>query len=304
MNLQQPPSKGWILFAFAAIYLIWGSTYLGIKIAIETLPPLFMGGSRFVIAGALLFGALRMQGQPVPAAKHWFNGFVVGVLLIGFGNGGLTWAEQTTPSGFASLLIATIPMWIATLDAVRPGGRFPGVLSALGIALGFCGILLLVGNPFDMGEGLADPLGAFVLLFAALCWAVGSLFARYTEKPDSPLMGIALQMVLGGAALAVAGAASGEWKEHPAAEWSQRSLLAYAYLVFVGSLVGFTAYGWLLKVCRPQAVSTYAYVNPVIAVFLGWWIGGEELNFRMLTGAAVIVGSVILISHPAARQSQ
>ena len=170
---------------------------MGIKIAIETLPPLFMGGSRFVVAGALLFGALRMQGQPVPAAKHWFNGFVVGVLLIGFGNGGLTWAEQTTPSGFASLLIATIPMRITVLDAVRPGGCFPGVLSALGIALGFFGILLLVGNPFDMGEGLADPLGAVVLLFAALCWAVGSLFARYTEKPDSPLMGIALQMVLG-----------------------------------------------------------------------------------------------------------
>ncbi len=302
MNPRQPPPKSLILLAFAAIYLIWGSTYLGIKIAIETLPPLFMGGSRFVIAGMLLFIALRMQGHPMPAAKHWGNGLIVGALLIGCGNGGLTWAQQTTPSGLASLLIATIPMWITTLDALRPKGRFPGIPNVIGIALGFSGILLLISNPFHQSETAVEPVSTVVLLLAALCWAAGSLFARYTEKPDSPLMGIALQMILGGSALATAGFAAGELETNPASEWSRRSLLAYAYLVFIGSLIGFTAYSWLLKVCRPATVATYAYVNPVIAVFLGWFIAEEELNFRMLTAAAVIVSSVILISHPAAGQ--
>lgn len=282
--------------AFTAVYLIWGSTYLGIRFAIETIPPFIMGGARFLIAGLILYAWLRFKGVPVPAGFHWRNAAIVGALLLGVGNGGVNWAEQKVPSGITALLIAVTPLWFALLDWLRPHGIRPRFQTVLGIVIGFAGVVMLVGSRHILRSNAIDPAGAMALMLASVCWAGGSLYARYTPKPESPLMGVALQMITGGTLLLLVGMAAGEAATFSWARISARSITAFIYLTLIGSLVGFTAYSWLLKVSTPARVSTYAYVNPVIAVFLGWAIGGETLTIRILCAATVIVLGVIIMT--------
>lgn len=294
--LPNTPPHLLVVAAFSAIYLIWGSTYLAIRFAIETLPPFFMAGTRFVIAGAVLYGFARLRGASPPARFHWGTAAVVGGLLLLGGNGGVSWAEQLVPSGLAALLIATVPLWMVVLDWVWHGGVRPGGRVAVGLLSGFAGVALLVSPGELAGGSHVDPVGAAVLMLAALSWAAGSLYSRRARLPDSPLLGTAMEMFAGGVLLLMAGLVTGEWARLEIDEVSLRSVLSVGYLIVFGSLIGFTAYIWLLKVTTPARVSTYAYVNPVVAVFLGWALASEPLTFRTLLAAAVIVTAVVLIT--------
>ncbi len=288
------PSRWKIAAAFAAIYIIWGSTYLGIRFAIETIPPFLMAGVRFLLAGAMLYGWARVRGAPRPLRVHWRSAAIIGALLLLGGNGGVTWGEQTVPSGLAALLVATVPIWIATLDWLRPGGTRPDGPVIAGLLLGFVGILLLVG-PGNLGGGEGNyTLGTLAVLGAAFSWALGSLYSKRAPLPGDALQGIGMEMLAGGVWLWLAGTLAGEWGQLNLGAISLRSGLALAYLTLFGSLVGFTAYVWLLRVVSPARAATYAYVNPVVAVFLGWALAGEELTPLTLVAAAVIIAGVVI----------
>lgn len=285
-----------LVAAFAAVYIIWGSTYLGIRFAVETLPPFFMASARFLIAGSILYGWAHWRGAGRPALWQWGPAVVVGVLLILGGNGGVTWAEQTVPSSLAALLIATEPIWISLLDWLRPGGLWPGWSAITGLLLGFAGVALLIGPGLILAENPGSTVGVVVVLLASFSWAAGSIYSRQAKLPDSPYMAAAMQMLAGGALMGLAGFLTGEAARFDPAGISLRSLLAFAYLLVFGSLVAFTAYLWLLRVVKPSRVATYAYVNPIIAVLLGWSLGGEPLSLRMLAAMVIIITAVVILT--------
>ena len=283
------------LAAFVAVYVIWGSTYLAIRFAIETLPPLLMAATRFLIAGGLLYGVVRLRGAARPRAVHWRSALVVGGLLLLGGNGGVVLAERTVPSGLAALLVSTVPIWMALIEWLRPGGRRPRLAVAGGLALGLVGVALLIG-PRAFTAGIGSAGGVLLVLAAALAWASGSLYSRGAALPESPLLGNALEMLAGGALLGMVALATGEAGQLHLQSVSLRSALALAYLVIFGSLVAFTAYIWLLRHAPIARVSTYAYVNPVVAVFLGWAFAGERLTASTFVAAGVILAAVMLIT--------
>ena len=295
VNERHAP-RGLVIAAFAAVYLVWGSTYLGIRFAVETLPPFLMGGARFLCAGLTLYVVLRWRGTPAPARATWWNAALVAALLLGIGNGGVNWAEQKVSSGMTALIIAGTPVWFSLFDWLRPGGTRPSLQTVLGIAVGFAGVAILVSSRPGSGGERADPSAVAALVAASVAWAIGSLFAKYSAQPRSTFMNAAQQMIAGGTLLTLTGVAAGEAAALDWAKVSPRSTAAFMYLTFVGSLVGFTAYAWLLKATTPARASTYAYVNPVIALFLGWAIGGESMNVSMLVAAVVIVLGVVIIT--------
>jgi drug/metabolite transporter (DMT)-like permease len=289
------PRRWQLVLAFASVYLIWGSTYLAIKFAIETIPPFLMAGVRFLISGLILYGWARMKGAARPTKIHWKSAAVVGVLLLLGGNGGVVWAEQRVASGVAALIVAIVPVWIAIMEW-RHGGKKPGWQVIAGLAAGTLGLLLLA-SPGEAALGArVDLIGAAVLVFATLCWATGSLRAKHSPLPDSPLLSTGMEMLMGGAALVLAGVLTGEVGQVNFAGMSGKSLLSLAYLTTFGSLIGFTAYVWLLRVGSPTRAATYAYVNPVVAVFLGWLLAGEAITPRTILATLVIVGGVVLIT--------
>ncbi len=292
-----------VLAAFAAVYLIWGATYLFIRFAIETLPPFLMAGARFLVAGGVLYCVATLGGAPRPTWAQWGAAALVGGLLLLGGNGAVVWAEQSVPSGLAALLVAMAPLWMAVLDWVRPGGVRPSNGVALGLGLGFAGVILLVGPDELIGGGRVDPIGAGVLMLGSLSWAAGSIYSRHGQRPASPLLGSGMQMLAGGALLLLVGSATGEWVGFDYRAVSLRSLASLGFLIAFGSLVGFTAYIWLLRVTTVARASTYAYVNPAVAVFLGWALAGEALTLRTLLAAGVIVAAVVVITTHQARQA-
>lgn len=279
-----------VMLAFAAVYVIWGSTYLGIRIAIETLPPFAMAGARFVLAGALLYTFLRLRGAPRPPLRTWRGALLIGGLMMFGGNGLVTWAQQTVPSAFAALLVATMPLWMVVLDATLHGGPKPGLRISLGLITGMAGVALLVG---PSGGGVALP-GAALLVLAALSWSQGSLLSRTADLPSSPWMAAAMQMLAGGGILLLAASVTGEWARVDLAAVSLRSIGALLYLALFGSIVAHSAYLYLLKTTSASAVATYAFVNPVIAMVLGW-ATGEAIGGRALAGAGLIIGAVAMI---------
>jgi drug/metabolite transporter (DMT)-like permease len=292
-----------LVVAFAAVYVIWGSTYLAIRLAIDTLPPFTMAGSRFLVAGTLLYGWMRLQKAAPPTRIHWRSAAIVGGLMLLGGNGGVTWAEQRVPSGLAALLIGTVPLWMAILEAIRPGGTRPSHRIGVALLTGLAGVVLLIGPVNLAGGEQVDPLGAGILLIAALSWAGGSLYSRQAPLPGATMLGTAMEMLAGGALLLFVGGLAGEWARLNLTAVSMRSLLALGYLVLFGSLMGFTAYLWLLRNTTPARASTYAYVNPLVAVFLGWLVLGEPLTWQTVLAAAFIVFSVVLINtSPAPRR--
>jgi drug/metabolite transporter (DMT)-like permease len=290
-----------LALAFIAVYLIWGSTYLAIRFAIETLPPFLMAGIRFVVAGGILYGWARLRGTPRPARAHWLGAAIVGTLLLVGGNGAVVWAEQYVPSGLAALIIATEPFCVVLLDWARPGGERPTLPVVAGMLAGFVGVLLLIGPADLLGGGRVHPGGALVLLLGSLLWAAGSLYAARGERlPRSPMLATGMNMLVGGAALLGLGSAVGEWGRLDLAAASLKSVLALLYLMIFGAIVGFTAYVYLLRNTTPARASTYAYVNPIIAVVLGWALAGEDISLRVGVAALAIIAAVVLITHRAA----
>lgn len=290
------PAKALLLAAFAAVYVVWGSTYLAIRVAIESLPPLLMAGARFLLAGTLLYAIMRLRGEPAPERRHWKSTALIGLLLLLFGNGAVVMAERTVPSGVAALLVAMVPMWMVLLEWLRPGGSRPTGRTLVGLVIGFAGMVLLVGPGGFVGGDRVDPFGAGLVLMGSLTWAAGSIYSRGAALPRSALLATGMEMAWGGVWLVLAGTVLGEWGTVDPSAFTSRSILAFLYLVVFGSLVGFTAYIWLLGVSTPARVSTYAYVNPVVAVLLGWALLGEPLNARILGAAAVIVAAVAVIT--------
>lgn len=291
-----------IIAAFAAVYVIWGSTYLGILYAIDTMPPFLMAGVRFLVAGAVVYAWVRMRGAARPTIRHWRSAIVSGVLLLVGGNGAVVWAELTVPSGIVALIIAMTPVWMVLLEWVRLRDARPtnGVLAGLG--LGLAGMALLIGPDTLRGDGPFPLASALVVLGGSLAWAAGSIHARGAERSPQPLLSTGMQMLAGGAGLVCLGAVLGEPNRVDLATISLRSWGGLAYLIVFGSLVGYTCYIWLLRVSTPAHVSTYAYVNPIVAVFLGWAFAGEAVTSRELAGAAVIITAVALIVYRGPRR--
>lgn len=288
-----------LVAAFAAVYIFWGSTYLAIKYAIETLPPFLMAGSRFIFAGAILFTWARFsKGYERPTLRHWRTSFIVGTLLLLGGNGLVVFAEHYLQSSFAALLIATEPLWIVLLSWAWLGHGRPNWKVALGLVIGFLGVWLLISGRAITGDNGAGSqwIGIVAVLFASLSWAAGSIYGLRGVTPKSPVLTAGMQMISGSASLLTVGLLRGELATFEPSGVSFSSLMGVLYLVVFGSLVGYTAYAWLLKNARPSMVATYAYVNPVVAVLLGWLIAGESMTSQMLVGAGVIVASVVLIT--------
>lgn len=282
------------ILAFAIVYLVWGSTYLAIRYAVETMPPFFLAGTRFLLAGAAMVAWTRLRGAPAPTRADWKSSLLLGVLLIVGGNGLVVWAERWIESGPAALVVASIPIWVALIDHFRTGTMF-GPSRWLGLAAGLAGIVLLVGP--GSARGL-DPLGATLLLVASLSWSFGSVIQRELQLPKDRFLSAGLQMLCAGIVMVVLSAMLGDWGRVLASPPSLQSWLAWGYLVVAGSMIAFTAYSWLAAHEEPTRVATYAYVNPVIAVLLGWGLAGETLTWQMIVAMAAILGAVVLIVWP------
>ena len=288
-----------LIIAFATVYIVWGSTYLAIRVAVETMPPFLMAGARFLVAGAMMFTWLRLKGVARPNKNQWLQAGVAGLLMLLGGNGLVVWAEQTVSSSLAALLVALTPVWFALLEWARPAGKRPATYTWIGIVVGFIGVVLLVtGHNSSSVNASQNPWGVAALVLAGLCWAAGSLWSRYNAKPESPWMTSALQMICGGAALLLLSLFHDEPAHFHFAQVSTRSWLSLLYLIVFGSWIAFSAYVWLLKVSTTARVATYAYVNPMIAVLLGHLILGEALGLRALWAAAIILAGVIVTTLP------
>ena len=291
------PSRAALLTAFALVYLIWGSTYLVMKFAVASMPPLLMAGTRYGMAGGLLYLFMRLRGEPRPDWRGWGHAAFIGVCLLGFGNGGTTFGVLFLPSGITALLVATVPMFLAVLGWASGISPRPTKWVALGLGAGMVGMYLLAAHP--SATPVKQPghasLGIFMVLVASLVWSIGSLYAKKHRPAPSPFISGGMQMLCGGAAMLVVGLVRGEATGFELAQVTAKSWMAYAYLVSFGSVVAFTAYIWLLRVVEPALAGTYAFVNPVVAVLLGWAFAGEILNPQMLSGAALIVLAVVLV---------
>ena len=298
-NRAEKRSLGIMIAAFAAVYLIWGSTYLAIKYAIQTMPSFLMAGTRFTIAGAILLLIARFsRGYERPKLVHWRTSIIIGTLLLVIGNGGVVLAEHYISSSLAALLVATEPFWIVLLAwGFMKTGR-PNIKVAAGLLLGFLGVWLLISGqqPVPAGESSHQLQGTFLVVIATLGWAAGSLYGSKAPTAKSTILAAGMQMLCGGLIMLLIAAVTGEWSRFDVSQVSAVSLLALAYMIVFGAIVVFTAYSWLLQNVSTTAVSTYAYVNPAVAVLLGWAIAGESITGMMLLGAAVIIGSVALIT--------
>jgi drug/metabolite transporter (DMT)-like permease len=288
--------RAFVFMAFAAVYVIWGSTYLAIRYAIQTLPPFLMSGTRFLVAGAILFTWSKLKGQRT-SLSEWRKALLIGALLLLFGNGGVTWSEKYVASGLAALLVALEPLWVVMLNWAITRRR-PSVKVLLGVLIGLAGVSLLVSGQFATGpSGSVMALVATgVILLAGLAWAGGSVFVNRHPVKVSTTMASGMQMLSGGGLLFLAGLTTGEVRQLHLDQASWSSIGALLYLIIFGSLVAFTAYSWLLKNVNPSQAATYAYVNPVVAVFLGWLIASEPLTLTTIVAAAIVIGSVVLIT--------
>ncbi len=289
-------SKIWL--ALLALYIVWGSTYLGIKVAIETIPPFFHASIRFLVSGIILVVWQRSAGQVMPTRKQWISTAIIGTLLLLGGNGLVSWAEQFIPSGVAALIIGSVPMFLVVAEALRPNGVKPTWQAIVGLLIGFVGIFILVGpSEISGSDTKLNPFGVIALLGACLAWASGSIYSKTADLPKSSLMNTGAQMLMGSISLLIVSLLTGELNGWDITAVSARSLYGLLYLITAGSLIGFVSYGWLLQNAPISLVATYAYVNPIVAVLLGNWIGDEPLEPRIWVAAGIIIGSVIFINN-------
>ena len=287
--------KAKLALAFAALYTIWGSTYLAIKFAVETIPPYLMSGARFTVSGTILYLIARARGSPNPSRREWRDGAIVGTLLLTCGNGVVGWAEQRVPSGITALLVASVPIWMVLIDWARPRGKRPTMFVTIGLLIGLAGVGVLAAPGFS-GDKAGVGLGAAMLIVGSMAWAAGSIYSRQSARPDSAQMSTAVQMLTGSVTLILVGIVMGELGRFDAGTITTKSLLAWGYLVTFGAIIGFTAYAYVLRETTPAKASTYAYVNPVIAVLLGWAFAREPITMRTLVGAGIILAGVAMIS--------
>ena len=291
------PKKVWIFVAFAALYLIWGSTYLGIRFAIETIPPFLMAGTRFLLAGVIMFAIARLQGISKSTWANWRTSLIIGACLLLGGNGGVTMSEKYIDSGLAALIVAIVPIYIVLLAWASGMAARPIPIVWLGLIGGFVGVGILLGPAlrFSSNGGRHPAIGMSILLVSSFIWSAGSLYSRTAKHAPSPFLTAAQQMICGGLLLLLAGMVTGETQRLHPSSLSILSLVSFAYLVMVGAVVGYTAYIWLLRHCDPAKVATYAYVNPIVAVLLGASFAGEILTMRTFVAAGLIIGSVALV---------
>lgn len=298
------PSRGALVLAFATIYVLWGSTYLGIRVAIETMPPFLMASVRFLLAGSILFAVLRARGLPWPDARQWRANAIIGILLLLGGNGLVVWAELTIPSGITALLIGIGPLFIVLTEWAWPGGLRPSLLTIAALLLGFAGVTWLAAPWESQAGGALNPAGVIAILSACFFWALGSIYSRHAKHGADPLLAASLQMLGGGLALALVAWLHGDFASLEVARISARGWFAFGYLVVFGSLIGFSTFVWLMKHSTPARAATYAYVNPVVAVFLGWLILDEPVTTRTLVASAVIVAAVAIITTEKSRAAK
>jgi drug/metabolite transporter (DMT)-like permease len=294
-------TRGRLLFAFITLYLVWGSSYLAIRYAVETLPPLAMAGSRFLIAGIVLFAICRALGVALPTRGQWRSGAIVGAALMS-SNATVAWSERRIASGVASLIVAVTPCFMVSIDAFRQRVR-PRAGVLFGLAAGLIGIAVLIGPSQLVGGSTVDLAGALAVLAGTLAWTIGSLHARDADRPSSPFMLSAIQMIAGGAILVPLSFVFGEWRDFSLSQVSTTSWYAFIYLIALPSLAGYTSYLYVLTNASPARASTYAYVNPIVAVALGAMIGGEPLTSRVVTAATIIILAVILIVSSGSRST-
>jgi len=292
---QRPAAQPALVWAaLLTVYVLWGSTYLAIRVAVTTMPPLLMAGARFTIAGLLLLAwrlPIALRAGKAPSVVQWRRALVIGAALLLGGNGGVAFAETTVPSGLTALIVSTVPLWMTAIDAVFYK-RMPSRAALVGLVTGFGGVALLIGAP---GGGSVSVAGAVVLVLASLSWAAGSIYSRSAKLPEDSFLATGMQMVAGGACLLIVGTAFREIPRLDIGAVSYNSWIAFGWLVFFGGIVGFSAYLWAIRNASTALVATYAYVNPVVAVALGWAILSEPITFRTLLAGAVIVASVALI---------
>ena len=295
--MAAPPKKIALLTAFAALYLIWGSTYLGIRFAIDTIPPLLMAGTRFLLAGMIMHLIARWQGPTRASLADWRTLLIVGACLLLGGNGGVTLAEQYVSSGLASVMVATVPIYIALLAWAMGTGPKPSPIVWLGLAGGFIGVAILVGPALHFAPNQTGhpEIGMLILLCSSFLWSLGSIYSIRAKTTSSPFLAAGQQMLCGGALLILAGVLIGELRRFDAGRISLLSVGSFSYLVIIGAVVGYSAYAWLLRHCDPSKVATYAYVNPIVAVLLGALFAGETLTPRAIVAASLIIGSVALV---------
>ncbi|HYK54267.1 MAG TPA: EamA family transporter [Candidatus Eremiobacteraceae bacterium] len=300
--MQRPAAQPALVWAaLLTVYVLWGSTYLAIRVSVMTMPPLLMAGARFTIAGLILLLwrlPIALRDGQAPTADHWRRAFVIGAALLLGGNGGVAFAETTVPSGLTALIVSTVPLWMMAVDAIFYK-RKPSRLALVGLATGFGGVALLVG---PTGGGAVSIVGAVVLVLASLSWAAGSIYSRTAKLPEDSLLSTGMEMLCGGLCLVVAGLAARENAGFHLASVSEASWIGFWWLVFFGGIVGFAAYLWVIRNAPTSLVSTYAYVNPIVAVALGWAILHEQVTTGTLVAGAVIIASVALIVSSVARQ--
>jgi drug/metabolite transporter (DMT)-like permease len=283
-----------VLLSFAAIYIIWGSTYLAIRYAVETIPPLITAGVRHLIAGSVLFAWAWMRGYR-PTRRGLISSTVLGALFFLIGHGSLHWAETTVASGLAALLVATEPMWIAMLSLVWSDGRRTTVTTVFGLLLGFVGVALLTTDQGISGTS-SSMLGAFAIILGTLSWSLGMIYSKRAALPSDAIARTAMPLLTGSAMLLISALATGEFASLNVAAVTAKSLLGLGYLIVFGSIVAFTAYTWLLERCSATLIATHTYVNPIVAVLLGWMLAGEPVSSRIVVAGAFVVVSVFCVS--------
>jgi drug/metabolite transporter (DMT)-like permease len=302
MTAELRPAAWKILLAFAIIYFVWGSTFLAIRVGVREVPPLILAAIRFSIAGLALYAWISARGATQPTAREWRSASLLGLVIFVFDYGLLFWSEQRVPSGVAAVMLATIPVFMALSEIIflRTQRLTLRLVSAL--LIGIAGVAVLMAHSFNLGGAPVDKLGALALIFASISWSIASILSRKIPLPPSKLMSSAAQMLTGGIFLTILAAALGEFHNfHPAAV-SRAVWFSLLYLIVAGSIIGFTAYVWLLHHESPTKVGTYAYVNPIVAVLVGYFLGGEELTTRTILGSLCILVSVIVITTMPAKK--
>jgi drug/metabolite transporter (DMT)-like permease len=304
MTLPTRPATWKLLLAFGIIYFVWGSTFLAIRVGVREVPPFLLAGIRFFLAGAILYAWMRATGTPSPSGREWRAASAVAVLIFVFDYGLLFWAEKRVPSGLAAVMMATIPVFMVLSEILFLGTQRLTVRLTLALLIGIGGVAVLVSRTLSFGEVPVDTAGAIALVVAAINWSIGSALTRKLPLPASKPMSSAAQMLLGGVFLILASASLGEFRGfHPQAV-SRSAWIALAYLIFAGSIVAYTAYIWLIHHESPTRVGTYAYVNPVVAVALGYFLGGESVGPRTLLGTLLVLASVIVITTTPAKRTR
>ena len=296
MDAASQPRAWKVLLAFAIIYFVWGSTFLAIRVGVREVPPFLLAGMRFVVAGIVLYGWMRARGTPNPTTREWGAASFLAILIFVLDYGLLFWAERRVPSGIAAVMMATIPVFMSLGEIVFLRTQRLTLRLGLALLLGIAGVTILVGHAMGLGEAPIDTAGACALIVAAISWSVAATFSRKMPLPEAKAMSSGAQMLAGGVLLTVTAALLGELRGFHVQAVSRGAWLALAYLIVAGSIVGFTAYVWLIHHESPTKVGTYAYVNPVVAVLVGYFLGGEAIGPRTIVGTALVLVSVVVIT--------